>query len=93
MYFFVRRNNKTGSTPKIHVFASKQKYKSTQYHYNMRLSTTFMNQLRFNFQKHFIQNPTVKSYTMEALGHKGTQWAGFYKNSSFEKIMSITEAS
>ena len=51
----------------------------------MRLSTTFMNQLRFNFQKHFIQNPTVKSYTMEALGHKGTQWAGFFKNSNFEK--------
>uniref|UniRef100_A0A7M5XD29 Uncharacterized protein n=1 Tax=Clytia hemisphaerica TaxID=252671 RepID=A0A7M5XD29_9CNID len=36
----------------------------------MKLSGV-LSQMRFNFQKHFIQNPGVKTYTMESLGHKG----------------------
>ena len=37
----------------------------------MRLSGKLLSQLRFNVEKHFIQNPKVKSYPMEALGYKG----------------------
>lgn len=42
----------------------------------MRL-TKFLNQLRFNVGKHFIQNPNVKAYTMETLGHKGDKRFGY----------------
>ena len=43
----------------------------------MRLSGVILNQLRFNFQKHFVQNPKVKTHTMEALGHKGDKRFGY----------------
>merc|ERR1712223_2228046 len=43
----------------------------------MRLTTTFLSQLRFNFEKHFIQNPKVKSYSMEALGYEGDKRFGY----------------
>ena len=43
----------------------------------MRLSGLLLNQLRFNFQKHFVQNPKVKTHTMEALGHKGDKRFGY----------------
>ena len=37
----------------------------------MKLSTALLSQqLRFNFNKNYIQNPKVKAYNMEALGHK-----------------------
>ena len=42
----------------------------------MRL-TRFLNQLRFNIDKHFIPNTNVKAYTMESLGHKGDQRFGY----------------
>ena len=42
----------------------------------MRLNK-ILNQLRFNFGKHFIQNPNVKAHTMEALGHKGDKRFGY----------------
>ena len=34
-------------------------------------SKTSKNQLKFDFKKHFNQNPKVNVYTMEALGHPG----------------------
>ena len=43
----------------------------------MKLTSAVLNQFRFNFEKHFIQNPKVKSYTMEALGHKGDKRFGY----------------
>ena len=44
----------------------------------MKISTTLLSQqLRFNFKKHFIQNPKVKAYNMEALGHKNDQRFGY----------------
>ena len=51
-----------------HIFSVLEK---GSFFYKMKLSGAFLNQLRFNFQKHFVQNPKVKTHTMEALGHKG----------------------
>ena len=39
--------------------------------------TRVLKQLRFNFEKHFIQNQNIKSYTMESLGHKGDKRFGY----------------
>ena len=43
----------------------------------MRLTTLLFNQLRFNFEKHFIPNKNVKAYNMESLGHKGDKRFGY----------------
>ena len=43
----------------------------------MRVTTRLLNSLKFNFHKHFIQNPNVKVHSMEALGHKGDQRFGY----------------
>jgi len=43
----------------------------------MRLSAKLLSQLRFNVEKHFIQNPEVVSYPMEALGYKGDKRFGY----------------
>ena len=56
----------------------RHKYKHKKHIFSkMKLTSTFLNQLRFHFEKHFIQNPKVKSYTMEALGHKGDKRFGY----------------
>jgi len=43
----------------------------------MRLSAKLLSQLRFNVEKHFIPNPKVVSYPMEALGYKGDKRFGY----------------
>ena len=56
----------------------RHKYKHKKHIFSkMKLTSTILNQMRFNFEKHFIQNPKVKSYTMEALGHKGDKRFGY----------------
>ena len=43
----------------------------------MRLSVRLCQQLKFNFKKHFIQNPNIKTHTMETLGFEGDKRFGY----------------
>ena len=64
----------------------------------MRFSGHLFSQLRFNIEKHFIPNPKVKSYTMEALGHKDDKRFGYSEpfqlldNEAVEYIRGLTKS-
>ena len=43
----------------------------------MKLSARLCSQLRFNFKKHFIQNPKINVHSMETMGYEGDKRFGF----------------